>query len=146
MPRRGQLIALTAPALAVAAFALMCGLPFNQDNTHFNLGMLLFAIVSMLGSIVSYLHRLTYGENNDRSNHISNHFAQHLAKHHTGPHYTATAYASYHYWELVIDGIGVAQAAHDENHHDAILHYIAAHGHNTDNAHILIHYPTETTP
>lgn len=62
------------------------------------------------------------------------------------PHYTATAYASYHYWELIIDGIGVTQAAPDESHRDAILHYARAHGHNTNNAHILIHYPAEAAP
>lgn len=69
-----------------------------------------------------------------------------LATQDRSPHYTATAYANYHYWELVIDGIGVTQAHPGDNHHDMILRYLNTHGHNTDNAHILIHYPTETTP
>lgn len=71
MRRRGQLIALTAPAFLTAIFALLCGLLFDKDDKHVYLGMLLFAIVLMLGSVVSYLHRLMYGEDNHRSNHHS---------------------------------------------------------------------------
>lgn len=69
-----------------------------------------------------------------------------IRQHTTGPTFIATGYASYHYWELVIYDIGVAQAAHDESHRDAILHYAAAHGHDTDNAHIFIHYPGQPAP
>ena len=69
MRRRGELIGFTAPALSTAALALICGLPFDKDDTHMYLGMLLFAIVLMLASVVSYLHRLMYGEDNDRNQH-----------------------------------------------------------------------------
>ena len=68
------------------------------------------------------------------------------ALHRNNPHYTATAHANYHYWELIIDGIGVARAEHGENHRTAILDYARTHGHNVDNAHILIHYPGQQAP
>lgn len=63
-----------------------------------------------------------------------------------GPEFTATGYASYHYWELVVHGLGVTQAAHGESHRDVILDYAQALGHDTDNAHILIHYPGQQAP
>lgn len=65
---------------------------------------------------------------------------------HTGPHYTATAYPFYHYWELAIDGIGVTQAAPGESHRNMILDYVHTLGHNTKNAHVLIYYPGHPTP
>lgn len=69
-----------------------------------------------------------------------------LKEHRVAPRYYATAYASYHYWELAVDGIGVAQAEPGASHRDTILDYVAAHGHDTKNAHVFVYYPGHPAP
>lgn len=64
----------------------------------------------------------------------------------TGPYYTVTAHASHHYWELHIHGIGVTQAAPRESHRNMILDYLNSLEYDTENAHILIHYPAQLAP
>lgn len=61
MRRRGQLIAMTAPHV-VLAFGASVALTFDKADQHIYFGMLLFAVVMLLAGVVSYLHRLMYGE------------------------------------------------------------------------------------
>lgn len=61
MRRRAQLIAMTVPYMTVV-FISFAGLAFDSADRHVYFGMLLAAIVMLLVGIVSYLHRLLYGE------------------------------------------------------------------------------------
>lgn len=69
-----------------------------------------------------------------------------LEIHQNGPRYYATARPFEEYTELHIDGIGVTQAAPGESHRAIILDYVAALGHNTENAHVFIYHPGHPAP
>lgn len=62
MPKRRQLIAMSVPSLFWGIWGLL-GLAFDPADASVYLGMILFAIVMELGAVVSYLHRILYGEN-----------------------------------------------------------------------------------
>ena len=69
-----------------------------------------------------------------------------LEEHRAAPRYYATGRKSGDHWELHIDGIGTTQAAPGESHRTTILNYADALGHNTQGAHVFIHYPGHPAP
>lgn len=69
-----------------------------------------------------------------------------LEEHRAAPRYYVTGVRFGDHWELHVDGIGVTQAAPQESHRDMILDYLNSLGHDTENAHVLIHYPAQLAP
>lgn len=65
MRRRWQLIAMTGVPMFWGSWALG-GIIFDSADALGWLGLMLLAIIALLGHVVSYLHRLVYGETTTR--------------------------------------------------------------------------------